>query len=353
MIDRFIFNKKELTSFVLMFLMVMSSSFPSYDYFNLFKVLLLGFSFYIVMKYFDFRMLVSEKKILFYFAYSIFLLFFFLRDYDSFSLRIVFNLIVTVCCTAAAISVGLYRRHFLFLIPVVILFVIYNYFFNVNFYDGKPQVHAQIFTLVVLSIAIHGFDKSRFSNIALLVFTGFSEVRSVLLGLFPITILNVSRTSEHYRGYINFISVSCACFVFYYIYSNFEELQYMFGDSLNSMSWRFYHWSNLFKDISTTQILVGDGLGHSWRTTLFFDDFYTDGINYVAAHSNYVKILSETGFTGLFAFLLLFFFCYKLSSLETKSLIVFYIGYGFYDEGVWLYSVFWTLVLISDRRINK
>jgi hypothetical protein len=278
---------------------------------------------------------------------------FFLHEYDSFSLRIIFNLLVTILCGAAAISIGLYRRHFLYFVPVVVCFSIYNYFFNVNFYDGKPQVHAQIFTLVVISIVVNGFSRNKLVNFALLLIVLLSKVRSVLLGVAPVILMNIAGISKHYRDFINAFSVMLACSIFYYLYNNFDSLHYVFGNALNSMSWRFYHWNNLFRDVSDAQMLVGSGLGHSWRTTLFIDDFYTDGENYVAAHSNYVKILSETGYLGLLAFVILIIYFYKHSSIEVKSLLIFYIGYSFYDEGVWLYSIFWTLVVISEARIRN
>lgn len=347
--SRLIFRRNEVDSFILMFLMVMSSSFVSYDYYNFFKSLLLVFSFIIILKYWDWRLVFSEKKLIAFSAYVLFLVAFFLREVDDFSLRLLFNLIVTVACAAAAISAGLYRRHIAFFLPIVVLFSLYNYFFNINFYDGKPQVHAQIFTLVVLCAITQGFYKSKIANIIVLMIVLLSKVRSVLFGILPVILLNLSTLGGRWREVANFTIVMCACVAFYLIYNNFDTLHFLLGDSLNSMNWRFYHWANLFDGISDEQMLFGNGLGHSWRITLFIDDFYTDGENYVAAHSNYVKIISETGFFGLIVFISIMAFFYKNSSLAIKSLIVFYIGYGFYDEGVWLYSVFWTLLLVSEK----
>lgn len=353
MINAFLFKKNEFISFVLMFFMVMSSSFISYDYFNFLKIIVLVISVFILLKYFNIKNFVSEKKFLCFLVYAVALILFFLRDSDSFSLRIVFNLIVTLLCAAAVISIGLYRKHMLFLMPLVVFFSIYNYFFNINHYDGKPQVHAQVFTLVAMSIATYGFSSNRIINAILLIFVFLSKVRSVLFGIIPIVIINISGVNKRHTDFLNFMAAALACFLFYYIYNNFDSLYLLLGDSLNSMSWRFYHWNNLFKDTSDMQMLFGGGLGHSWRTSLFIDDFYTDGENYIAAHSNYVKILSETGYAGLIAFISMIAYFYRNSAPEAKSLLTFYIGYGFYDEGVWLYSIFWTLVMISDKRIRN
>lgn len=351
--DILVLKVKQMNAFILLFLMVMSSAFVSYDYFNFFKIALLLFSFFVMAKYWDLQALKSERKLLIFSLYCLFMVVVFFRDADNFSYRIVFNLVVTIACSVAAVFIGVYARHISVLLPLVLLFLIYNYFFNINFYDGKPQVHAQAFTLVVLSIVIHGFYRSRLANGFLLLVVLLSKVRSVLLGIFPIIVLNVSGLSSRWRDAANLSIVVFSCFLFYTIYSNFDSLHALFGESLNSMSWRFYHWANLFEDVSFNQIVWGNGLGHSWRVTLFIEDFYTDGENYVAAHSNYVKIIAESGVLGLVAFICLMAYLYRHSDFRIRSLIVFYLGYGFYDEGVWLYSVLWTLLLVSERGIRR
>jgi O-antigen ligase len=191
-------------------------------------------------------------------------------------------------------------------------------------------------------------EKFKYAFLTLTLVT-LSNVRSVLIGIVPILPLMVKRVKASIFDIYMISTVLLSTFIFFYLFNNLEDLMTIFGDSANSFSWRLYHWNNIFKDFEFRDWIFGKGLGFSWRTTLFIEDFYTDGSTYVAAHSNYVKIIADTGILGLVAFIATIFLIYVKSSKLIKFLIVFYLSYGFYDEGVWFFSLFWLVILTYDR----
>lgn len=345
-------TRRRMYSAALFYTMVLSSAYIDYAYYNAFKLILLAISSVILLVFWKRDSFKKAIKLKLFTVYSIFLVVFFLREVDSYSLRIVFNLLVTIVCSAAFVLVGLYKADLRFGLLLVFGFFVYNFIFNINPYDGKPQVHAQVFTLVTLAMVLIPLVKNRIAYLSLLIVIIISQVRSVLFGFLPVMILHILNLSRRYTVLAHLLVVLVAAFGFYYLSLNLDLMQGVFGSSLNSLNWRFYHWNNLFNDFNSVQWIFGEGLGYSWRITIYIEDFYTDGVNYVASHSNYVKIVSESGLVGLAVFCVFMLACYINSSIIPRALIVFYISYGFYDEGVWLYSIFWTLLLTYEKVLS-
>ncbi|WP_348728422.1 O-antigen ligase family protein [Rheinheimera texasensis] len=349
---KMITTQRRIYSAALFYMMVLSSAYIDYEYYNFFKLILLAISSTILLVFWKRESFSNALKFKLFLLYSIFLVVFFLREIDSYSLRIVFNLLVTIVCSAAFLLVGVYKLDLKIGLLFVFAFFVYNYIFNINLYDGKPQAHAQVFTLVTLAMVLIPLVKNRIAYFLLLAIVLVSQVRSVLLGFLPVMIIRILNLSRRITVFAHMFVVFSAAFGFYYLSVNLDLMQEIFGSSLNSLNWRFYHWNNLFNDFSGVQWIFGEGLGYSWRITLYIEDFYTDGINYVASHSNYVKIVTESGLVGLLVYCVFMFVCYINSSTIPRALIVFYISYGFYDEGVWLYSMFWTLLLTYEKVLS-
>ncbi len=323
---------------------VCASAFPNYNYFNFFKILLLIISIISIV-----LILPSSKNNLFIFLYFLYSLFLFanIKQIDSFSIRIVFNSIVILVSSKAINHLGISRRHLKIAIILTLLFFVYNYFFNINPIDGKAQVHAQIFTLIFLL-----FMYPKRLNLKTFFLIIVSNVRSALVGFIPMIFYirsDLKSKGKKPRSLILYFILLLSLFSIAILFS--EYIISNLGRIAHSFSWRIIHWNNILHDFSINDWLWGKGLGFSWRVTLDFNNFYTDGSSYFATHSNYIKIIAETGLVGFIIFFGLIRYLYKKSHKSIQQIILFYIGYGFYDEGIWLFSIVW-LFLLTNLKVD-
>lgn len=335
--------------FILLLSAVVASSFPFYAAYNSLKLFLLALSVTVfIIK--GGRYLIKDKLFLAAFLYFMFLLMN-TRVLDEYSGRIIFNQIVLLFSVHTAKLLTMRRSGLILSICLVFLFTVYGYFFNLNPIDQKPQVHLQIITLAFLIVLVADLKNDKVYYHVMLAALIISKVRSVLVGYFPVW-LYVTSISKYIRsfGLYSLISLSFSTIIFLYFVLNIEDLWNRFGSILDSFSWRVIHWNYLFQSFEAMDWVFGKGMGYSWRVTTVFDAYYSTGDAYIASHSNYVKILTETGLVGLFLFLCLMLFIYCTSDIRIKMLVVLYMLYGFYDEGVWLYSFPWFVFLVFGGR---
>lgn len=325
---------------------VCACAFPNYDAFTFFKVLLLAYS--LVILCFA-KIFLYLKKDSFLFAYLLYFGFLLLnvREIDSFSLRLIFNggVIIVACYAATFLRYKL--EHFLLGIFIASLFFVYAYFLNVNEVDGKQQVHAQLLNIFYMLIIICN-ARSLYFIFSSIMLIAFSKVRSAMFGfsaLLGFFYFPLKGRSPNFRLTALLLMMTL---VFIALIYSVDYLREIFGARIDSFMWRLLHWSNVFKDFTIFDWVFGKGLGYSWRTTLNFDSFYSVGGSFVATHSNYVKIIADTGLIGLVAFLILIYYLFGRGNFTVKTVIVFYLGYGFFDEGIWHFDMFWFLVLVLN-----
>lgn len=319
-------------------LATLSCTLPSYELTPYFKAALLAFSLTIIHIS---KCLISLKKNKLVFAYCVYCTYLALniKILDHFSLRLMFNSATIITAAYAATFLTITKRHLILTLPVVIASGIYAYIFNINPTDGKPQVHAQIFSFIYISTIIFYRNPKTLllTNVTAIL---LSRVRSALFGYTPV-IFFIS-TYKLFTSKKTLLVV-CALFIsitFYLTISNINHLHEHLGSFTGSLRWRILHWGYIFSGYEKYDWIFGKGLGHSWRSSSEIEAFYTEGKKFVATHSNYVKIISETGLLGLAAFSWLILYVYKNSPPPIQALVVFYIGYGFFDEGVWHFDWF-------------
>lgn len=333
-------------SYVFYFLATCATGFPNYDYFFHFKVILLVFSFFIILNTLDFKKITYSKNLILYSFYSIYLSLC-IYEFDTFSQRILFNSIVIIISTYAALLIPITKNIKYFIFYITIIFFTYALFFNINVVDGKPQVHAQTFLLIFISYILFYKENPKKTLTSIFILVLISKVRSAFAGIFPLPLYIFYKNNT----YLFLVSISISFLIFAAISLNINYLSTLFGShALDSMSWRLYHWKHIFIGFEFYDYIFGKGIGYSWRMTLALDTFYSDGINYIATHNNYVKIIADTGLVGLLIFSILIFRIYKNADTVMKPLIVFYLGYSFYDEGIWLFSLLWIFIILYTKK---
>lgn len=281
-----------------------------------------------------FRATAREKSFLLYLLFVAT----FVREWDYFSKRLLFNLLALGAGVLLA-RLARFRRWMLWTGAGIMLAVaVVRALLPTDAMDGKLQVHAEV--LLVASLLLVLVEGPRRAYLAAALTAIVFRIRSVTFAAGAVAAL----ARRHVL--LAFLVMYLAYLV---IVENIDWLsRYADADSLR---WRIDHWSMILEGFGWRDWLFGRGLGYSWRVSIDFVR-WTDYEGYFAAHSNYVKIIAETGLVGLAAFVLCVVQLARGASPLQKRILFLYLGYGFFDEGIWHFSVLW-IFLVSDTWMWK
>lgn len=332
-------------TFCFIVLATMASTFPNYAVFTVLKAFLLLLSIGIIFLSGSLVQIRKNRLIFVYFIYFIYLLAN-IKTLDEYSLRIVFNGVVILAAAYALTFLDVNRRHIIVSMILIVAFFAYAFFFNRDGVNNKPQVHAQILGFIYVSTMLFYQKHWRLFSVTTALIL-ISSVRSALFGYLPLMVFTLMPKTRNSKYFLLAATIAVPSVAFYLMTENLHLLSELFGRQADSFRWRVLHWENIFQDFDGKDWLFGKGLGYSWRMSLDIDAFYATGHSVIASHGNYVKIASETGLFGLAIFGSLVVYIYRVSPAPIQALVSFYVGYGFFDEGVWHFDLFWLIALAS------
>ena len=331
-------------------LVALSSAGFDYDYYTLFKVLLCGVSLIFILASKN-KIKIFVKRKYFFLSYIFYVLTLLManRNFDYWSGRIIFNMAVIFLAAVAMDFVYLKKAH----LSVMAAIVVFAFFYRYNRFlggDGKPLVHDQVLTLIVLYNLFFDYKKdislikNRFVNfISCSVITFLGDVRAALLSIgYVFLLLGIK------KYFIHIVLIFGMMLVF------ILNLNYLVDSkAAGSVTWRIYHWTQLLSDYDFSDYIWGKGIGEVWRTSLNLDNFYASGDSYIDSHSYYVQLIADVGLFGFLIFLALIYFRYKSVNVFGRNIILIFLTYGLFQGGVWQFNMLWLLICSSRYELVK
>lgn len=211
----------------------------------------------------------------------------------------------------------------------------YIYKFSTNLFADSNTVALVVLVLYFLCIEIKPYTKERlmFQKLFLLFLLIFTFSRSAYVSFFVTIFLYWVKKSKYLFKYVIFFIFVC------FIVFLFDTIKT--DDSLQSKLYIIEVFTSEYKNLNIFEMIFGIGLGNG-------KDFL--GIH---THIHFLTYLLETGFIGLFLFLIfIIYYLYKYKSLVMISLLIAGLSYFPYLGMPFIFLPLAILANMKDKERN-